>query len=85
MFAPAAGMMPIAVPIKLERTILPIEPKNSFRGGTKFFSYYEVFGGSGGEEKSWGNYYLWNLSEAYKNMGIRGFNLSKFVGYHLVR
>lgn len=53
--------------------------------GTKFFSYYEVFGGSGGEEKSWGNYYLWNLSEAYKNMGIRGFNLSKFVGYHLVR
>ena len=53
--------------------------------GTKFFSYYEVFGGSRGEEKSWGNYYLWYLIEGYKKMGIRGFNLSKFVGYHLVR
>lgn len=47
--------------------------------------YYDVFGGARGDEESWGNYYLKNLSEAYKSMGIRGFNLSKFIGYHLVR
>ncbi|MBD5480534.1 MAG: DUF4173 domain-containing protein [Lachnospiraceae bacterium] len=48
-------------------------------------SYYEIFGGPRSSEECWGSYYLAALSEDYKDMGIRGFNLSKFIGYQLVK
>lgn len=48
-------------------------------------SYYETFGGSRSSEECWGSYYLAELSQVYKDMGIRGFNLSKFIGYQSVK
>lgn len=48
-------------------------------------SYYEAFGGSKSSKECWGSYYLAALSQDYKDMGIRGFNLSKFIGYQLVK
>ena len=50
-----------------------------------YISYYEIFGGSKSSEECWGSYYLAALSEDYKDMGIRGFNLSKFIGYQAVK
>lgn len=48
-------------------------------------SYYEIFGGSRSSEECWGSYYLAALSQEYRDMGIRGFNLSKFIGYQAVK
>lgn len=54
-------------------------------GSNGHISYYETFGGSRSSEACWGSYYLAALSQDYKNMGIRDFNLSKFIGYHSVK
>lgn len=48
-------------------------------------SYYETFGGFKSSKECWGSYYLAELSRDYKDMGIRGFNLSKFIGYQSVK
>ncbi len=53
--------------------------------GSGHINYYEIFGGSKSSEESWGSYYLMALSRDYKDMGIRGFNLSKLIGYLLVK
>lgn len=53
--------------------------------GSGHINYYEIFGGSKSSKECWGSYYLEALSRDYKDMGIRGFNLSKFIGYQLVK
>ena len=54
-------------------------------GSSGHVSYYEIFGGSRSSEECWGSYYLAALSQDYKDMGVRGFNLSKFIGYQSVK
>lgn len=53
--------------------------------GSRYVSYYEAFGGYRSSEECWGSYYLADLSKEYKNMGVRGFNLAKFIGYRVVQ
>lgn len=51
----------------------------------QFDSYYELYGGWRSDEESWGYYYLRNICESYYDMGIRSFNLSKYIGYQILK
>lgn len=42
---------------------------------------YDSYGGYRGDETSWGNYYLEGVYREYRDMGIRSFNLSKYIAY----
>lgn len=54
-------------------------------GETGYSSYYELYGGWRDEEDSWGYYYLGRIYESYDRMGIRSFNLSKYIAYRILK
>ncbi len=54
-------------------------------GEADFTSYYDLYGGFRDEEDSWGYYYLERIYESYDRMGIRSFNLSKYIAYQILK
>lgn len=49
-----------------------------------FSSRYELYGGYKDNEDSWGYYYMQKIYQRYHDMGIRDFNLSKYIAYHVL-
>lgn len=67
-------------------SLAEVEARMEYETGSNgYVGDYEAFGGSRSSEECWGSYYLAALSRNYKDMGIRGFNLSKFIGYQSVK
>lgn len=54
-------------------------------GESGYLSYYDLYGGWRDEEDSWGYYYLGRIYESYDRMGIRSFNLSKYIAYRILK
>ncbi len=54
-------------------------------GAGAYSSYYDLYGGWRDEEDSWGYYYLGRIYESYDRMGIRSFNLSKYIAYQVLK
>lgn len=54
-------------------------------GESGYLSYYDLYGGWRDEEDSWGYYYLGRIYESYDRMGIRRFNLSKYIAYRILK
>lgn len=52
---------------------------------SRWDSRYELYGGYRSDEESWGYYYLQKVYQRYQEMGIRDFNLSKYMAYQAVK
>ncbi|MGN1147583.1 MAG: DUF4153 domain-containing protein, partial [Lachnospiraceae bacterium] len=52
---------------------------------SRYGSRYELYGGYRSDEESWGYYYLRNIYEDYQKMGIRSFNLSRYIAYQILK
>lgn len=63
------------------------EESRSARGGRVYSSFptYEWYGGWRGDPESWGYYYLEKIYRQYHQMGIRSFNLSKYIAFQVLK
>lgn len=61
------------------------EESRGTRGGRSHsFPSYEQYGGWRDDPESWGYYYLEKIYRQYHQMGIRSFNLSKYIAFQVL-
>ena len=58
--------------------------RESYYDRYHYTSTYEIYGGSRSSEDSWGYYYMEKICLSYYDMGIRDFNLSKYIAYRVL-
>lgn len=79
----AEGFLMEDAPMQAFQAYLESEDENPYSG--EGFSPYETYGGTRGGEESWGYYYLEKIYRQYRKMGIRGFNLSKYIAFQVLK
>ena len=72
---------------ELMRYMREEEDAGEVRGDSIYSSFpaYEQYGGWRDDPKSWGYYYLDKIYRQYQSMGIRSFNLSKYIAFQLIK
>lgn len=69
-------------------TYMQEEESNGYGGrGGRYSSFpsYDRYGGRYDDAESWGYYYLEKIYRQYQAMGIRSFNLSKYMAYQVLK